>query len=265
MPSSSIVYIVVGEPITRKDEGHLTKPFSRPEDAGSGSRARRTYGHCGVAVLALLISTGCVSAARDAPYTPCRPDSARVAFLKQGWHSGLVLPATEARGSLAPLRQQFPGAHYLLIGWGERWFYPAAHPGLLAALRALFPAPSVLYVQGLRHAPPSPDLLWRNLPAGGLRGLQRFLVHAFRRTATGELEPLSRKTGQGGSFFRARGAYDALHTCNTWTITALKHAGLPLDPAGILFSGQALAAVRSIHPCPPLYPRRNGAAGPGPS
>ncbi len=200
-----------------------------------------------IAVAFPLLIGGCKPVARPATavtHPPLQRDGPRVAFIQQGWHSGLVVPSGELEGPLRTLKHWFPGARYLMIGWGERWFYTESHPGILTGLRALFPAPSVLYVQGFRHSPPAAHILWRPLSAAGLHRLQRFLWRTFRHGAHDNLEPVRVHGRYPGTFFRARGTYDAFYTCNTWTITALHQAGLPVHATGILFSGQALSAVR---------------------
>ncbi|MDA8389494.1 MAG: DUF2459 domain-containing protein [Gammaproteobacteria bacterium] len=169
--------------------------------------------------------------------------AATVGFIRNGWHTGLVLPAAELKGPIHTLTHWFPTARYVEIGWGQRPFYTTRHPGPWTALRALFPSPSVLYVKGLRHVPRAPHLLWRALSARGLHGLQQFLGHTFRHGPHEALEPVRSDGVYAGLFFRARGTYDALHTCNTWTIAALHHAGLPVHSAGVIFAGQAATAV----------------------
>ncbi len=196
----------------------------------------------------LMAASGCMQAAR--PTLVCAPSgkpgcTATVGFIKQGWHTGLVLSATELKGPIHALTHWFPAAPYVEIGWGERPFYTSRHPGILMGLRALFPSPSVLYVEALRHGPRGPHLLWREISTRGLAHLQQFLGRAFRHGPHGTLEPLPSRQTDAGLFFRAHGTYDAFHTCNTWTIAALHHAGLPVRSTGIIFADQAFAAVQS--------------------
>ncbi|MHB1723627.1 MAG: DUF2459 domain-containing protein [Acidiferrobacter sp.] len=225
----------------------------------------------GTVVLALLFLTSCAPAVRAAHAVSWPPATTLVVgMINQGWHSGLILPATEIRGPLAPLRAWFPHARALVLGFGNRRFYMQRHPGLAVGLRALFPSPAVLYVQGWRHRHTAHTglIFWRCLTSAGLRHLQRFLAQDFRHTPTGAwAPPLVPLHAVGGRFFAATTPYDAFHTCNTWTVLALHHAGLPIDTTGVLFADQARAAVRATPRCPVGSPpfRRPRAGPPAPS
>ncbi|WP_414041949.1 DUF2459 domain-containing protein [Acidithiobacillus sp. M4-SHS-6] len=50
-------------------------------------------------------------------------------------------------------------------------------------------------------------------------------------------------------FFASPGTYDAFHTCNAWTITALKIAGYPVHPAGVIFAGQGVGQLNKLSVC----------------
>ena len=46
--------------------------------------------------------------------------------------------------------------------------------------------------------------------------------------------------------YASNASYDATYTCNTWTLDALRAAGLPTAPFGILFADQAMTQVLRI-------------------
>ncbi|MFP6560573.1 DUF2459 domain-containing protein [Paraburkholderia sp. B3] len=48
----------------------------------------------------------------------------------------------------------------------------------------------------------------------------------------------------GSLYFAARGTYDALHTCNTWTARALRSAGLA-SVADTPFAGHLMRETRA--------------------
>ncbi len=172
-----------------------------------------------------------------------------------GWHTGLIV-RPQSLGRLWPnLRPWFPHARYLLIGWGNRRFYMAPHPGLRAALAALVPSRSVLLVQGLHAAPSrSPALYgtrirWLCLSRTGLHRLADDLNDSFKRQRAGQLVPVGPEPSTNGEFFASTGIYDAVHTCNTWVAAALHAGGLPVRARGVLFATQVMRQLTALPAC----------------
>ncbi|MHB1513436.1 MAG: DUF2459 domain-containing protein [Acidiferrobacter sp.] len=165
--------------------------------------------------------------------------------LREGWHTGLVVPETRLSGALRPLRVDLAGDPFAVIGWGERRYYMARHPGPLTGLAALFPSRSVVYVKGWRPRPADTQhVIWLRLTPRDWRGLRGFLGRTLAHTAHGGLEALGAH-GHRGLFFASTDTYDAFHTCNTWTMQAMRAAHLPATSAGILFAGQVSAALHA--------------------
>lgn len=207
--------------------------------------ARHTAG----AVMLLLLSA-CAPPPLPAAPPPAssRAQGPALGVLREGWHTGLIVPEAELSGPLRPLRVWFAHAPFVVIGWGERRYYMARRPGLLTGLAALFPSRSVIHVRAWRPEPrlsrrPG-QVSWLRLVPADWRGLRTFLGRAFAQTPHDRLEVLGAH-GRRGLFFAATGTYDALHTCNTWTMEALRAAGLPAASAGVLFASQVRAALRA--------------------
>lgn len=73
---------------------------------------------------------------------PFRVNAGHCVFvLGHGYHSGLAVHAPEV-AQLAPgawpALDDFAGADHYELGWGDREYYPAEHPGPWLAFRALF-------------------------------------------------------------------------------------------------------------------------------
>lgn len=209
---------------------------------------RQVLGVClgGAGAMALA---GCRTA--PAPhYRPPANPAAIVYAVARGWHTGLALPAQTPDRAWRPLPGVFPGAGWLLFGWGERTYYMAADPGSGDALGALFPGPAVLLVTPLRRPPrdvPGTETVFAlGLTPAGLHRLRRFVLAAFARSATGEPQRLGRGPGAGSVFFAAAGSYSASYTCNTWVADALQHGGLPVSPDGVVFASQVVDQVRRL-------------------
>jgi hypothetical protein len=65
----------------------------------------------------------------------------------------LSLTNLQIVGPLAALMAEFPGARYLVFGWGARDYYTAPNPGIGDILRALAPGPAVMLVIPLQMSP----------------------------------------------------------------------------------------------------------------
>jgi len=174
-----------------------------------------------------------------------------IGVLVAGWHSGLVLPAREL-GPLGSLLSDSQ-ARYLSIGWGNRRFYMASHPGSGDALAALWRSPSVLFLQ---RAPAAAELLgadarihWLCADRRQLWRLDSYIENSLSRP-DGRPIDLGRGPVPESGFYAASGHYSMVHTCNTWTIAALEFAGLPVNASGVIFAAQAAARLRALRVCP---------------
>lgn len=226
-------------------DGGALKARCRTEHSGRGPY-RPNFGHpwrplprWGAAA-ALLALGACARLPTPLATGPRgRPPARALGVLHEGWHTGLVFPVREITGPLQSLRPWFPQATWVAIGWGERPYYMARHPGWLTGLRALFPASSVLHVRTflMGNTRNPPDIAWYRLRPRDWRRLRRFLDQSLATMPHGPLLPVAGQRRRGW-FFASRMTYDALHTCNTWTVQALHAAGLPVHSIGVIFAGQ---------------------------
>lgn len=162
--------------------------------------------------------------------------------MRRGWHTDLGLPAEALDPRLAAL---FPGAAWLVFGFGDRDYVQAESPGPGTALAALWPGPGAILVTGLKV---SPDLAFGaeasiplRLPPGGMAGVASFITASLAAT-----EPMRAGPYLGSLFLPASRDYSAVYTCNTWTAEGLAAAGLPVAPAGILFAAQVNALGEAL-------------------
>jgi uncharacterized protein (TIGR02117 family) len=232
----------------------VTPPTHR---AVAGTRRRLLVG-LAVALTAGALPGGCATSLppiEEAELTPPPPhlqpvgSGMRIGVVDAGWHTGLVLYSRDLGAQLLSLRRWFPDANYLVIGWGERSFYMGANPGVGTALRALFPAPSVLFVQGHAEPPTYVEVRWLCLSPVQTRRLDAYLAHYLRTQPNGEPIDLGPGLTPNSHFFASTGTYNAFHTCNTWTAAALEYAGLPVSAQGVVFAGQAMSEIRSLPAC----------------
>ena len=176
-------------------------------------------------------------------------------MLIAGWHSGLILPATEL-GALGPLLRAGlragPGVRYFDFGWGNRRFYMSRQPRSGDAIAALFRSPSALFVQ---PAAVPADLLASDAHiywACANREQLRRVDHYIERSLSRPERPVDLGPGPlpGSRFYASTEHYSAVHTCNTWTVAALQYAGLPIRAGGVLFASQVGERIRALRACP---------------
>jgi len=161
-----------------------------------------------------------------------------------GWHTEIALPATAVGSPLAALADGFPGARYLVFGWGAVGFYMAQDPGFGDLLRAAVPGPAVMLVIPLAVSPAAQfgaANVWPIAVTGsGAAGVAQFLWDSVAKDRNGAAIRNGAGPYSHSAFYAAAGTYDAANTCNTWTAEALRAAGLPVTAAGVVFANQLL-------------------------
>ncbi len=178
-------------------------------------------------------------------YPPIAGESAiAIWIVRHRWHTGLVVPATPVPSQIWPERDDYPGARYLEVGWGDRDFYQARDPTSGLAVRAaLWPTPSVLHVVAFAEPParvfPDAEIVELALSPRGFEQLCAFVAHAYARDARGQATPLGAGWYGDSRFYLGRESY-FLTTCNVWTARALRSAGLPISPIYALTAGNVI-------------------------
>ena len=83
------------------------------------ARARRLF-LCVAVVVTLCGVVGCTPGAPVNSDAGSAPGSEVIYVVSGGWHTELALPVEALGGPLAALKPDFPGARYLVFGWGAR-------------------------------------------------------------------------------------------------------------------------------------------------
>lgn len=191
--------------------------------------------------LGLALALGCLTGTADAE---------SVTVIAGGWHTELALPRGALSGELKAFASGFPGARYLVFGWGARDYYMARSPDLGDVLRAMTPGPAVVLVVPL-GVPPDAWVGPRNsvalrITATGEAALSRYLWAAFAKDEQGRPRPLAAGPYPGSAFYAGTGSYDLTHTCNTWTAEALRAAGLPVTAGGVVTRNDVVDQLRPL-------------------
>ncbi len=183
----------------------------------------------------------------------------RVWIVRHDWHTGLVLRREDVPADVWPERDDFPGAEYLEVGWGDRAFYQAPRGTLWLGLKAVFWATdSVLHVAAF-DVPPSVYFAGREvagieLSPRGFRALVAFIADAHARTGEGRAIGLGPGKYGPSRFYLGREPY-VLTTCNVWTARALRAGGFPITPFWALTAANIMVQVEAGRASPRPRPR----------
>jgi uncharacterized protein (TIGR02117 family) len=185
-----------------------------------------------------------------APYAGWGPRTEVIYVISSGWHTELGLPLEALSGPLAALKPTFQGARYLVFGWGAHDYYMAQNAGIRDLLRAATPGPAVMLVISLQISPEAffgaSNVFVLPAPPEGIQRLSQFLWDYLDKNETGAPDRIGVGPYPQSVFYASTGTYNLGHTCNTWTAEALRVAGLPVSPTGVVFAGQVLDQLPPI-------------------
>lgn len=153
-----------------------------------------------------------------------------------GIHTGLVLPLRKAEADWSDLvrpdhlANAEMAADHLLFGWGDRVFYVETPTwGDLrsgTALTALIGSEGALiHVDHIRAPRPADYLRPITVSPAQYRRIAENIRAQFTLDANGASQPLP-GYGANDVFYEAEGRYSALMTCNEWTGSILRDAGV---------------------------------------
>ncbi len=153
-----------------------------------------------------------------------------------GVHTGLVLPRENAFAdwndlvSDADLADPRYAADHLLFGWGDRQFYLETPTwgdlSLSTGIAALFGSDSTLvHVDHVRDPAAAHDMRPLRVSPEEYAAIAAAIRAQFALDAQGRSQPI-RGYGPGDVFYEAHGRYSPIRTCNEWTGSILRDAGV---------------------------------------
>jgi uncharacterized protein (TIGR02117 family) len=232
-------------------------PVTAAHAGGNSPVVARLAGPAGVAGVAGAGVAGVAEAAEAAE--PMR----RIQVVNHGLHSGLVVRAADLPGCAWPARCAFSDAEYLEVGWGDRAYYQAVDPPLWFGLRALFwPTPSVLHMAAFNGPAalrfPSLEVIELEVTARGLDRLVAAIASSHEREPEGR--PIDLGPGLYGPsrFYAARESFHLFRTCNAWTATMLREAGVAIQAPFVLTSDGLFRRLRPLAAPVPAPPSASG-------
>ncbi len=225
--------------------GGSAVPRSAPAGPSGGPPGGRQVA---LAVLLLIGLGGCA----DTP-PACVPEAVPqkdvVYLIQHGWHTDLAIPSRELRGKMTVFQQIFPGLQVLVVGFGKRTFMMAPVTTSGDLLIGPFPGEGTMLVIGLKGPPEQAydDGVEATLalPPAGLEKLSDFIWNTLDVENS---TPVKLGDGffPGSVFYATRIGYAGTYTCNTWSVDALRSAGLRVDPTGVIFAGQAMSRAAPL-------------------
>jgi hypothetical protein len=177
------------------------------------------------------------------------PQNDVVYLIQHGWHTDLAIPSRELHGKMTEFQRIFPGLQVLVVGFGKRTFMVAPVTTSGDLLIGPFPGEGTVLAVGLTAAP---ALAYDHgieatlaLPPGGAERLSDFI---WTTLDVKNDTPVRIRDGfyPGSVFYASRTGYAGTYTCNTWSVDALRAAGLHIDPTGVVFADQAMSRAARL-------------------
>jgi Protein of unknown function (DUF2459) len=204
------------------------------------------------AIAALALLSACSGIARRSPEPrPVEPESvsAELLVIRRGWHVDIGLAEADLPEPLRSLSAHFPGARYLVFGFGDRRYLLGKSSKVPAMLGALWPGPGIVLVTGLTASPAeafgATHVIRLSVTPMQLQAAAAAIWQSLS-TQHGAIAPLADGPYQGSQFFSATPRYSAFYTCNTWVAELLKAADIPVHSAGVLFAGQLWSQAEAL-------------------
>jgi hypothetical protein len=152
-------------------------------------------------------------------------------FIKEAWHTGIVLQTSRVDPEIWPQIKDFLDYEWIDVGWGEEIFYLDPDPGVREAVLALFyRTPSTLRVEGFnysikRYVGLSDKAGHISVTKEKFDQLSAFIARYYELDEDGNAKILHRYRNDQIIYYASIGKYHLFNTCNTWVAKALKHIG----------------------------------------
>jgi len=194
----------------------------------------------------ILLSVGCHGPVAELYPPKSAADAVEMFVVNNHWHTGFVLPYAQLPPRLKRLMSSFRDEKWVEIGWGDAAFYPAPSATSGLAVHAMFfSRGSVLHVAGFdaepleRYRDYCVELYRLRVSEAGYARLMGFLDATFATSDSSDSIELGPGLYGFSRFYRARGKYSCLHTCNNWLADGVRTTGFPISPGYAFTAGNA--------------------------
>lgn len=176
----------------------------------------------------------------------------KVYIVSHGWHTGFVIEAEQVLNTVPELKQRFSDADYIEFGWGDEGFYRAKEITSALTLKAiLWSTDSIIHSVAV---PQQVEEYFANSKVQSLcmndtelTSLIRFIQGSFHTDKNGHILQLEHGIYGDSQFYKGRGDYYLMNTCNKWTAKGLKSAGMDISPAFKLTSDSIMDFIKAFN------------------
>lgn len=197
-----------------------------------------------------VILIGCAGHAPNRTPDPAATPPAAIYVIHRGWHTDVGFSVADLHGPLAALTRDFPGARYLIFGFGDRHYVLARDKNLGEMLAALWPGRGMVLATGLAATPElafgALDTVRIETSPAQTDAAAAFVWKALHIDGEGVAHPYAPGPYAGSLFYESVTTYAGWHTCNTWTAQALRAGQLPVQTQGVLLSSQVWDQAREL-------------------
>lgn len=176
----------------------------------------------------------------------------KIWLVKQRWHTGLVLQRNQVDTTTWPEITQFKNYNYVDVGWGDEKFYQHSGFNILLAARALFiPTSSTIRVFAFnlsidQYIGLSDRAIEIRIDKEQLDSLCSYIHETYLLDKTNKPILLSEQFNGTVKFYKAKGEYHLLNTCNTWAADGLKRAGFKNFSSSIILVNELFNQAKRI-------------------
>jgi len=178
-------------------------------------------------------------------------DSVSVFLVKQRWHTGIVINVAETDSSFFPELKLIRRFKYIDAGWGDDEFY--RYPGfdLGLAIKALFiNTPSTIRIEGFtfdieKYISYCDTGFEIKLSRDSFNRLCSYISATFNKDSSNTPVLIESRYDGNITFYKAKGKYNMLNTCNTWVSRAFNKAGIEMDK-NVIFVEQLFDEVDDL-------------------
>lgn len=203
--------------------------------------------HVAIILPLLCLATGCVGPVKTL-YPPAPGAATRTVYLvnQGGRHTGIAVTAADVPETLWAVKNDYPKARYLEVGWGDDDGYRKDLTFWIVFKGLFWPTRSVLQLDGFDKSlgenfdTAETTIIEVNLSEAGFENLCRHIAETHALDVTGKPIAL------GDDWYRARGEYCLFNTCNTWVASGLRKAGCPITPFYCITRGPLLYQTRKF-------------------
>lgn len=200
--------------------------------------------------LALFLTLTLLCACSGVPYAVQpqamdTPPAHRIHVVSHGWHTGLVVPASDLHQSIPALAERFGHPAYYEIGWGDKGFYQAKEITTGLTLQAMFwSTGAIVHIVAVPNSPhesfPRSQIMDTCVSEAELASLMTFISNSLFHDEAGQIVSIAPGIYGDAQFYEGTGRYHILNTCNIWTAKGLSSAGHDLSPTFKLTAGSVM-------------------------